>query len=212
MLRTAILTAGALALGLASAAAQTETVIVRGSRDASSPDICLRIADAKVKEWAQARVLRDRTDVFADGTTRRSEFIFTENGVYFRVRDLWQTGQVARAQRRADDARSVAQRMALSDCSVDAADEEDGQAVTHYVYSQGPDAAGELWVLDATGLPLRMAVRQKPEKPDQPVTVELRYSYNDAVKVPDDAQLTAIMRQRRSRDMLTSLQLHHAAW
>ena len=56
MLRTAILAAAALALGLASAAAQTETVIVRGSRDASSPDICLRIADAKVKEDEKNRL------------------------------------------------------------------------------------------------------------------------------------------------------------
>lgn len=211
MFKTAILAAAALALGSApAAAAQTETVIVQGSRGASSPDICLKIADAKVKEWAQARVLRDRTDTFSDGTSRKSEFIFTENGLYFRVRDLWQTGQVTWAQRRADDARSVAQRMALSDCS--AGGEEDGQAVTHYVYSQGPDTTGELWVADATGLPLRMAVHQKPGKPDQPVTIAFRYSYNDAVKVPDDAQLTALMRQRRSRDMLTSLQLHKAAW
>ncbi len=69
--------------------------------------------------------------------------------------------------------------------------------MTHYVYSQGPDIAGELWVLDATGLPLRMAVNQKPAKPNQPAAIEFRYSYNDAVKVPNDAQLTAIMRQRR---------------
>ena len=211
MIKAAILTAMALALGSVSAAA-TETVIVQGSREASSPDICLKIADAKVKEWAQARVLRERTDTFADGTTRKSEFIFTENGLYFRVRDLWQTGQVAWAQRRADDARSVARRMALSDCSAGEVSEEDGQPVTHYVYSQGPDTTGELWVSDATGLPLRMAVHQKPGKPDQPVTIAFRYSYNDAVKVPDDAQLTALMRQRRSRDMLTSLQLHKAAW
>jgi len=211
MIKAAILTAMALALGCASAAA-TETVIVRGSRDASSPDICLKIADAKVKEWAQARVLRERTDKFSDGTTRKSEFIFTENGLYFRIRDLWQTGQVTWAQRRADDAKSVARRMALSDCATAGVSEEDGQSVTHYVYSQGQDIAGELWVLDATGLPLRMAVNQKPAKPDQPAEIEFRYSYNDAVKVPNDAQLASIMRQRRSRDMLTSLQLHHAAW
>ncbi len=71
---------------------------MRGSRASSSPDICLKIADAKVKEWAQARVLRERTDTFSDGTTRKSEFIFTENGLYFRIRDLWQTGQVTWAQ------------------------------------------------------------------------------------------------------------------
>lgn len=211
MIKAAILTAMALALGSASAAA-TETVIVHGSRGASSTDICLKIADAKVKEWAQARVLRERTDTFSDGTTRKSEFIFTENGLYFRIRDLWQTGQVTWAQRRADDAGFVARRMALSDCAIAEVSEEDGQSVTHYVYSQGPDIAGELWVLDAAGLPLRMALNQKPAKPDQPAAIEFRYSYNDAVKVPNDAQLASIMRQRRSRDMLTSLQLHKAAW
>jgi hypothetical protein len=211
MIKAAILTAMALALGSAAAAA-TETVIVRGSRDASSPDICLKIADAKVKAWAQARILRERTDTFSDGTTRKSEFIFTENGLYFRIRDLWQTGQVTWAQRRADDARSVARRMALSDCAIAEDSEEDGQSVTHYVYSQGSDTVGELWVLDATGLPLRMAVHQKPAKPEQPAAIEFRYSYNDAVQVPNDAQLASIMRQRRARDMLTSLQLHKAAW
>jgi len=62
----------------------------------------LAIAAAKVKEWAQARVARERTDTFADGTTRASRFIFTENALYANRDGIWQTMQVSWAQRRAE--------------------------------------------------------------------------------------------------------------
>ncbi len=200
---------GASALAQSGAA---EKVTVEGAKSPASPDICLKIADVKIKQWAQKRIQRDRTDLFADGKTRKTEFIFTENALYFQIGEDWRAGQVGWSERETEDHAAVAKRMQLSDCSMGESVRENGLSVTRFSYSQGPKTATALWVSDATGLPLRMEIHQQPEKPDQPVTIAFRYLYGDDVKVPAEASTALDARTRRSQAMLTALQLHHAAW
>jgi hypothetical protein len=185
-----------------------ETVVVEGARLASSPDICLKIAEAKVREWQQPRMLRDRTDTLADGTRRDSEMIFTENSLFLRVKNMWRSGQVLRAQRRADDAADVAKRMGLDACSNGGEADSDGQTATRYVYAQPPDLTTEMWVSNATGLPLRMMIHQPARSPGQPVEISLRYVYGDGVSVPHLAELAQFQRMKLSQDWLTDLQMN----
>jgi hypothetical protein len=202
------------ALG-ASALAQSgapEKVIVEAAKVPASPDICLKIADAKIKQWAQKRIQRDRTDLFADGKVRKTEFIFTENALYFQIGEDWRASQVGWSERETEDPAAIAKRMQLSDCSVGETVQEDGQSLTRFTYSQGPRTATTLWVSDTTGLPLRMEIHQQPEKPDQPTTIAFRYAYGDDVKVPAVASTALDARTRRAQAMLTALQLHHSAW
>ena len=67
--------------------------------NASPGDACLAIAQSKVLEWNQAKLIRDRMDTMADGKLRPSVMIFTENGMFEQVRGLWRTGQALRNQR-----------------------------------------------------------------------------------------------------------------
>lgn len=71
---------------LAGPALATETVVVQGVRPPASDEACLSIAKAKVGEWSQLKVRRDRLDSFADGRTRASEFVFTSDRVYVQSR------------------------------------------------------------------------------------------------------------------------------
>jgi hypothetical protein len=183
-----------------------ETVVVQGHRLTSSPDICLKIAEAKVAEWRQAKLLRDRTDTLADGTTRKTEMIFTENGVFEQVRGLWRTGQAKRNQRAADSAEAVAKRMGLSDCSDAGETDADGQSATRYTYSQEPGITTEIWVSKSTGLPLRMDIVQAAQKPEEPIRISMRYAYGDDVHVPLSAQQRNYMRMMRSQDWLRDMQ------
>jgi len=212
MLRGLMLSIAALAvLGLPAMGAQ-ENVIVQGAEPQAASDVCLKIADAKIRQWKQRRIQRDRTDLLADGTARKSEFVFTENALYFEVGRDWRAAQVGWSERTTEGAASVAQRMALSDCSQGATAEEDGGAVTSFTYSQGPKIATTLWISNATGLPVRMEVHQKADKPDQPVTIAFRYVYGDAVQIPKEAAMGLDARTRRAQAYLTALQLRHAGW
>ena len=188
--------------------AASETVTVEGARPAVSPDICLRIASAKIKEWAQGRVERTRTDTFAGGIARETRFIFTENMLYAEHSGIWEAMQVSRAQRRADLAPAVAKRMDLADCSKGAS----LAGVTTYTYAIGEDAVGELDVADATGLPLGMRIAARTAKPGEPVSTAFRYRYDDDVGVPRGAELAAFQHRTRAQQWLLALQEHRAAW
>src|SRR6185437_4857737 len=97
-----------------TAALQTpETVIVEGHRFQPSPDACLTVAESIVREWAQARLQRDRTDTLADGDIRKTELIFTENTVFQLVEGFWRTGPATRGQRSTGSAQDVIKRMEL---------------------------------------------------------------------------------------------------
>lgn len=191
------------------AAAPSETVTVEGTRPAVSPDICLEIAAAKAKEWAQARVGRERTDTFADGTTRQSRFIFTENTLYAQNRGLWEAGQVTMAQRRADAADTVARRMDLVDCSKGASTVEAGLSVTTYTYAMGKDLIGRMVVSDATGLPLSMRVDRRMAKGGEPVSIAFRYVYDGDVEVPRGAELAQFQHRMRMLQWMSAQQKGH---
>jgi hypothetical protein len=198
-----------VALGIQSAAAGApETVVVQGVRQPSSPEACLKIAEAKVREWAQARLLRDRTDTMSDGTKRDSEMIFTENGLFLRAKNIWRTSQVLRNQRAADSAPDVAKRMGLSDCSAGDDVQDSGQPATIYTYRQAPEIVTEMWIGDATGLPLRMEITRPAGEPGEPVEISMRYAYGDAVHVPNGTQLADFQRMMISQDWLRDLQMH----
>lgn len=200
-----------IAAGLMLAAVTpSETVTVEGTRPAVSADICLKIAEAKVKQWAQARIARERVDTFADGSTRTSRFIFTQNMLYAEHTGIWEAMQVSWAQRRGDVADAVARRMDLADCSKGAATLEAG--VTTYTYSLGKDAVGALDVSDATGLPLSMWIAARAANGGAPVSISFRYAYGDGVLVPRGAELAAFQHRSRAQQWLLALQEHRAAW
>ena len=169
---------------------------------APSGDACLAIAQSKVLEWNQAKLIRDRMDTMADGKLRPSVMIFTENGMFEQVRGVWRTGQALRNQRVAGRVESVMKRMGLSDCSSAGMDDIDGQKVAVYTYSQDPDIRAKIWISDATGLPLRVELQQSPGRDNNPVKVSMRYAYNDDVHVPNDAALRNWMRMKYSQDWL----------
>jgi hypothetical protein len=212
MFRGLTLSVSMLALLSVPAMGAQENVIVQGTQPQAASDACLKIADAKIRQWKQRRIQRDRTDLLADGTSRKSEFVFTERALYFEVSGDWRAAQVGWSERTTEGVDSVAQRMALSDCSQGSTAQEDGGPVTSFTYSQGPKIATTLWISDATGLPVRMEVHQKADKPDQPVTIAFRYLYGDAVQIPKEAAMGLDARTRRAQDYLTALQLHHAGW
>jgi hypothetical protein len=191
-----------LSVGFAAFASWASPVFAGPGMNASSGDACLAIAQSKVLEWNQAKLLRTRTDTMADGKLRPSVMIFTENGMFEQVRGLWRTGQALRNQRVAGSTESVMKRMGLSDCASAGADELDGQKAFVYVYSQDPDIKAKIWISDATGLPLRVELQQSPGKDNNPVKVSMRYAYNDNVQVPHAAELRNWMRMNRSQDWL----------
>jgi hypothetical protein len=212
MLRRLTLSAAVAALLMGPALGAQESVVVQGAMPQTSSDVCLKIADAKIRQWKQKRIQRDRTDLLGDGTTRKSEFVFTENALYFDVAGGWRAAQVGWSERTTEGADAVAKRMALSDCSMGTSVQEDGGPVTRFTYSQGPKISTTLWLSDTTGLPVRMEVHQTADKPDQPVSIAFRYAYGDDVKIPSEAAMGLDARTRRAQAYLTALQLHHAGW
>jgi hypothetical protein len=168
----------------------------------SSSGACFAIAEAKVREWNQAKLFRDRMDTMADGKLRPSVMIFTENGMFEQVRGLWRTGQALRNQRVAGPAESVMKRMGLSDCSSAGMDDVDGQKAAVYTYAQDPDIKAKIWISDSTGLPLRVELQQSPGRDNNPVKVSMRYAYNDDVHVPRAAGLRNWVRMKYSQDWL----------
>lgn len=176
--------------------------IASGMSPAAAGDACLAIAQSKVLEWNQAKLLRDRMDTMADGKLRPSVMIFTENGMFEQVRGLWRTGQALRNQRVAGPVESVMKRMGLSDCASAGMDEVDGQKAAVYTYAQDPDIKAKIWISDSSGLPLRVELQQSPGKDNNPVKVSMRYAYNDDVHVPNEAVLRNWMRMNYSQDWL----------
>jgi hypothetical protein len=185
----------------------TETVIVEGHRFQPSPDACLTVADAIVREWAQNRLQRDRTDTLADGKVRTTQLIFTENTVFQLVEGFWRTGPATRGQRSTGSAQDVIKRMDLSDCSVGGDEEVNGQKAAVYAYAQKPDTKAEIWISKATELPLRIDVEQSAKKPDQPVKISMNFVYDDDVHVPLDAEHRDYRRMLASQDWMRKMQM-----
>ena len=166
----------------------------------SSNKACVAVAQARVLEWNQAKLMRQRTDVMADGSVRPSEMIFTENGMFEKVRGMWRTGQALRNQRVAGSVASVMKRMGFTACSWDGADSIDGQKANIYRYEQDPGMVTRIWISDDTGLPLRVELQQPAGPDDNPVKISMRYAYNDDVHVPYDAERRNWERMLRSQD------------
>jgi hypothetical protein len=186
---------------MASAVAVSATFAVSAQASPVS-DVCLRVANAKVLEWNQARILRDRMDSYANGSTLNTQVIFTENGMFQRVKGMWRTGQATRDQRSGGSASTVAHNMGFTGCSADGADEVDGQKTLVYSYEQGPDMKSRVWVSETTGLPLRTEIAQTPKRHDVPSKIVMTYAYNGDVRVPKDAELRNWMRMNYSQDWL----------
>ena len=185
------------------ASAFATSIAFSGPSFASSlPDACMKVANAKMQEWNQARLLRDRMDTYANGSTLNTEVIFTENGMFHLVNGVWRTGQATRHQRAAGSPSTVAHNMGFTGCSADGAENVDGQRANVYSYEQGPDMKSRIWVSDATGLPLRAEISQTPARYDIPAQIVMTYAYNDEVKVPKDAELRNWMRVKYSQDWL----------
>lgn len=170
--------------------------------DVSPNDACLAIANSKLHEWDQARLLRDRMDTMADGKLRPSVMIFTENGMFEQVSGMWRTGQALRNQRVAGSTENVMKRMGLMDCASAGEDNIDGQKAAVYTYSQDPDIRAKIWIADASGLPLRVELQQSPGRYNNPVKVSMRYAYNDDVHVPSAAERRNWVRMNASQDWL----------
>lgn len=192
-MRTSILMASAFAVSM---------MFVVPVQASPVSDACMRVANAKLLEWNQARMLRDRMDTYADGSTLNTEVIFTENGMFHRVKGIWRTGQATRDQRSGGSASTVAHNMGFTDCSADGADSVDGQKTLVYSYEQGPDMKSRVWVSETTGLPLRTEIAQTPARHDVPSKVVLTYAYNGDVRVPKDAELRNWVRMNASQDWL----------
>ncbi len=197
----------AAAVPCAAAQQSTETVIVEGQRFQPSPDGCLTVAEAIVREWAQARLQRDRTDTLANGDIRKTELIFTENTVFQLVDGFWRTGPATRGQRSTGPAQDVIKRMELLDCSVGGEEEVNGQKASVYAYAQNPDTKAQIWVSQATGLPLRIEVEQSAQKPKEPVKISMNFVYGDDVHVPLDAEHRDYRRMLASQAWLRQMQL-----
>jgi hypothetical protein len=162
-------------------------------------DACMKVANARLQEWNQARLLRDRMDTYADGSTLNTEIIFTENGMFHLVKGIWRTGQATRRERSAGSASSVIHNMGFTDCTADGAEDVDGQRSAVYSYEQGPDMKSRIWISEATGLPLRAEVRQVPKRRDIPAKIVMTYIYDDNVHVPHTAELKNFERLARSQ-------------
>ncbi|MGH7489572.1 MAG: hypothetical protein ACREMY_28825, partial [bacterium] len=143
-----------------------------------------------------------RMDTMADGTTRPSVMIFTENGMFEKVRGMWRTGQALHNQRVAGSIENVLERMGLMDCVRAGEEDVDGQKAAVYTYSQDPDISATIWVSKTSGLPLRAELQQSPGRHNNPIKVSMRYTYNGDVRVPKDAELRNWMRMNQSQDWL----------
>ena len=192
-MRTSILMASAVAASV---------TLAMPVQAASISDACMRVANAKLLEWNQARILRDRMDSYANGSTLNTQIIFTENGMFQRVKGLWRTGQATRDQRSGGSVSTVAHNMGFTECNADGADEVDGQKTLVYSYEQGPDMKSRVWVSETTGLPLRTEIAQSPARHDVPSKIVMTYAYNGDVHVPKDAELRNWIRMNYSQDWL----------
>jgi hypothetical protein len=90
--------------------------------------------------------------------------------------------------------------MGLTECTADGADDVDGQKALAYSYEQGPDMKTRLWVSEATGLPIRAEINQKPSRYDIPAKIVMTYRFNSDVHVPEVAELRNDMRMKYSQD------------
>lgn len=191
-----------LSLGFATLVSSMSPATADPATNVSSSDACLAIANSKLHEWDQARLLRDRTDTMADGKIFPSVMIFTENGMFEQVRGIWRTGQALRNQRVAGSTENVMRRMGLMDCTSAGEEDVDGQKAAVYTYSQDPDIRARIWISDASGLPLRVDLQQSPGDDNNPVKVSMRYAYNGDVHVPKAAELRNWTRMNYSQDWL----------
>ncbi len=176
-------------VGFATFAFWASPAVAGPGTNMAPSDACLAIADAKVREWNQAKLIRNRIDTMADGKIRPSVMIFTENGMFEQVSGIWRTGQALRNQRVAGSTENVMKRMGLTDCASLGGDDVDGQKATAYTYSQDPDIRAKIWISDASGLPLRVDLQQSPGRDNNPVSISMHYAYNDDVHVPNAAVL-----------------------
>jgi hypothetical protein len=168
----------------------------------TASDACQMVAQARVLEWAQARMQRDRVDTMADGSVRPSQLIFTENGMYEKIRGIWLTGQATRAQRSAGSVAAVVRHMGLTNCESAGREYVDGARTAVYTYAEDDGITGKIWVSEASGLPVRAELAQPSGHSNLPVKISMRYAYDAAVEVPAGAELRDFIRQKKSQDWL----------
>ena len=185
----AVLASGVfLAIGAAQAVPQSPS-----PADAST-DQCVAVATAKYQQWHQPRVLLQRTKTFAKGSVATDEIIVTPNTGYKLYEGSWSTANITIPERGAASPEVMLATMRLAECSEDGTEEMSGQPVTHYVYSYKPDdngfvSHGEMWISNATGLPLKQNLRESEPPANRLVatSISTTYAYNDAVEVPKGA-------------------------
>ena len=197
-------------------ATATETVVVTGKKRPVDP--CVAVAAAKYAQWGQERMMIDETRTFADGTKRNDKVIYTANAAYGQHDGRpWNTVQLTRPQRTAYSPETVEKSMSLGTCEFVGTEDEDGgrsaslYAITYLPDKDGSRSSGKIWIIDATGLPLRQEM-QNPTQPNARVAVEIsaHYSYGDDVKVPRSAEVAEFERRERTQLWLYQLQLHQS--
>lgn len=173
------------------AAFASETALAAGQ----PADPCLSVAAAKSSQWAAKRMMVRETQTFADGTSRRVEAIFTDNGAYAHiVGQPWKTSNLLRGQRGVTSAEKLVKSMDLTNCELVGPAMDEKQHVLVYTYDYAPDAnasqvTGRIWISDSTSRPVRQELKQETEAAhgNVPVAISARFLYGDAVQVPSDA-------------------------
>jgi len=170
---------------------------------------CAKIAQAKYAQWLQPAMMRDLVTVYADGSRKEQEAIFTQNTMYLRHGAFWATGTVTIRRRNIPSPEMAAHDLGLVDCGAGEQTEEAGQKATVYAYRSdafGYESESRMWISDSTGLPLKAEMTQKGAKAGAAVEISASYRYGDDVKVPLAAERADFMRRERGTQFLRAIQ------
>ncbi len=176
---------------------------------AQADEACGVIAQAKYQQWQQQRIRRVRDLTMTDGSVKRDDMVLTQSTVYFWLHGRWYTGQLTLRDRGVVQPAKLEQRLSLADCAVAGHAREGGQASTLYTYnsrSDGFNAAFKMWIDDASGLPLRVDMRNDAPRGTQSTFISARYSYDGDVAIPRGAQLADVVRRNYWEDSARDIQ------
>jgi hypothetical protein len=178
----------------------------------SSDDACLTLAEAKHEQWLQRRVLIEQTKTFADGSTKATSILVTENTAYLK-RVSWRSRAVSVQERGVPSAQQILTAMGLGQCAKGATVQDANQPATVYAYDYLPDdkgfiAHGKMWISESTGLPVKEEM-QDPAPPANAMVanaITATYTYNDDVQVPAGAELDNSTRLFDAAQLMRHLQ------
>jgi hypothetical protein len=186
-----MVSASALALALSAG-----TVQAAPANDVSSTDTCLILARAKHEQWVQPRVLIEQSKTFADGSTKATSILVTENTAYAKHRNSWKSAAVSTRARAVPPPDTILAAMRLGTCTKGATVQDKNRTVSIYSFDYLPDkdgfvAHGKMWISESSGLPVREEM-QDPAPPANAMVataMSATYTYNDDVVVPRGAEL-----------------------